>query len=417
VIVIGAGLAGLTAATELASRGVDVSVLEARDRVGGRVWSPTLVDGTPVELGGEWIFPEDRHLRSLAARYGVAVVATGTSFRHREGPVPAEEQDAFLRLAERERDGLSPEEVRLLDLGTFLDRVPGSDAAREAIRLRLQGTFAADLSLVALRTADAEGALAPAEPVNRERTARLGPGNQRLAEALAGELSDVRLGCQVHALRRVRGGVSVEGSDAGWTADAAVVATPLPITRRLLFDPVLPAPLAETFASMPMGAASKLVAGLPEIPPRFGRASPSLSMWCWTADDANGVPRPVLTSFAGATSAEEALGLTTQGPVDPRRWLATLREIAPEVGLDYAAEEVMVHRWTNDPFALGAYAVWDQGAWDRYEASGGSVDRFTHAAGAVVFAGEHTAEPEVAGTMEGAIRSGVRAAEQTEGLL
>ena len=59
VLVVGAGFAGLSAATELHDLGFDVRVLEARERVGGRVWSTTLTNGAIVELGAEWIMADD----------------------------------------------------------------------------------------------------------------------------------------------------------------------------------------------------------------------------------------------------------------------------------------------------------------------------------------------------------------------
>ena len=69
VIVVGAGLAGLTTATALADAGLDVRVLEARDRVGGRTFTK-VIDGAPIDLGGEWLGPTQRRMRALCARLG-----------------------------------------------------------------------------------------------------------------------------------------------------------------------------------------------------------------------------------------------------------------------------------------------------------------------------------------------------------
>ena len=71
VVVVGAGFAGLAAADALAEAGMDVTVLEARDRVGGRVWSQSLPDGSVIERGAEFILPDDTRIRSTAARLGL----------------------------------------------------------------------------------------------------------------------------------------------------------------------------------------------------------------------------------------------------------------------------------------------------------------------------------------------------------
>jgi len=83
VVVIGAGFAGLAAATELADRGVDVRVLEARDRVGGRVWSDR-AGGAVIERGAEFVLDGYEVLRAHAARFGLELADTGMSYYVRE---------------------------------------------------------------------------------------------------------------------------------------------------------------------------------------------------------------------------------------------------------------------------------------------------------------------------------------------
>src|SRR4051794_24122855 len=84
VVVVGAGFAGLAAAWQLQLAGVEVVVLEARDRVGGRVWSRELSSGAIVEMGAEFILPGDATIRSVAERLGLRLFVKGTTYGDRE---------------------------------------------------------------------------------------------------------------------------------------------------------------------------------------------------------------------------------------------------------------------------------------------------------------------------------------------
>jgi monoamine oxidase len=82
--VVGAGFAGLAAAYELSSQGFEVTVLEARQRIGGRVWSTNVPNGALVELGGEWISSGDHTVIELVRRLNLPLIRIGVDFRIRE---------------------------------------------------------------------------------------------------------------------------------------------------------------------------------------------------------------------------------------------------------------------------------------------------------------------------------------------
>jgi monoamine oxidase len=397
VVVVGAGFAGLSGALELHDAGLDVLVLEARERVGGRVWSTTLSNGAVVELGGEWIMPGDDTLTELAMRSGLSLVETGADYGRREpwgtDAAPLVEQERFLNAADAAWTSENPEGLKGESLGGFLDRVPGPDHVRRIVKTRLQGTFAHDLELVAARGAD--GGFQPGTGPYR----RIGKGNQWLASALAALLPDVRTGNVVDAVEREDDGVVVRVGSHEEHADAAVVAVPAPIVARMRFSPALPGDVATAYAALPMGMASKFAVATRGLPTVRARQAPDLSMWCWVANGDDGRPRPVLASFAGSPSAQHALELD-RGRVGP--WLERLRAMNHDLELE---DDPVFYVWGDDPFTLGAYSAWDDASWDRAGAFTRMVDR-------MAFAGEHTAGAEHHGTMEGALRSGRRAAAQ-----
>jgi monoamine oxidase len=408
VVIVGAGFAGLAAALELSDAGWDVTVLEARERVGGRVWSLTLANGQLAELGAEWIMPEDEAVRRLSGRFGLRLAEAGIDYRRREprgrNASTLAQVDTFLASADEAFTTLRASGRVLPSLGAFLDSVPGDARAKASVRARLQGTAATDLGLVPLGGRGGERSFRAAAAVYH----RLEAGNQSIASSVAAILPDVRLEHRVVSIEQRDDGVEVTFERAGirsvLTAEAVVIATPVRLVPEIAFVPPLPEDIQLAFEQLPMGVASKLAVPLGGEPDRCSVQSADLPFWCWVADGGDRVPRKVLTSFAGSELAQRELDIESGNKAT---WLGRLAELNPDLRFDGPP---VMKAWGQDPLARGSYSAWDQRSLER-------SDLFRRTAGRVVFAGEHTAELEQTGTMEGALRSGIRAAAQVLELL
>ncbi len=405
VTVIGAGLAGLSAALVLRDAGVAVEVIESRDRVGGRVRSAHLANGAVAEMGGEWIFDDARLFTGLCERFGLRLLPMGVDFARRDGRGSAgsrlAEQDELIRAARALAERLPPGEVDGWSLGRLLAETPGPSPARATVRARFQGTCAFDIDEIALRTALMDGMLREG---GAGPSVRVEGGNDRLAFAMAAALPVVRLGVRVDSIEWDAAGVEVLAGSERARAHAAVVAVPAPVAAGLTFLPALPPPQDEALRELPMGVAAKLVVATAGPVEPLAVQSSDAPFWCWTALGEGGVPRSCLTSFAGSP---RALARVRPGGEGGSAWLGALAGLVPEVILEGAP---LVASWGEDPHALGAYSAWDA-------ASIGRTERLREPAGRIAFAGEHTAPDGFHGTMEGALRSGRRAAGQVLGIL
>jgi monoamine oxidase len=410
-VVVGAGFAGLAAALRLAEQGLRVTVLEARDRVGGRVRSITLSNGAVAEMGAEWIEPEEAAVRDLAAQVGVELLPAGIAYRRREAAgllaASRHEQDAALAIFAAARSALPDEVVGSMSLGGFIDGLHLNTAQRATLRARLQGTFGADLSGVALWAADGYGGA----HAGAASDLRAEGGNQRIAEAAAARLPAVR---RRHTVKQIdysgEGGTPVivrgEAPSGPFSveAEAAVVAVPAPLVADIDFSPVLPAKVRTALRELPMGVAAKLAVPVEPAPSPRAIQEVDTPFWCWAAAGEWGAFRPALTSFAGSAAAMAALGV---GSGDPEPWLDLMMALNADVRR--AGDPVMV-AWESDPLARGCYAAFDNRSFERRD-----LFRRPVGGGRIAFAGEHTAA--AVGTMNGAVETGRRAAAEVLAML
>jgi monoamine oxidase len=397
VCVVGAGFAGLAAAAALADGGLEPLVLEARERVGGRVHSRRLGNGAVVELGAEFVEDDHATLLATAERLGLAMAPTGMAYGDREPRGAEVDRATVLAEVARLRDLLADRPPAGRSVAEALAELPLHPGARQAIAARLQVSAAQpveDLSAVVLGHAGSS--------FSTRESLRVAGGNQRIALRLAEGLPGaVHLGVPVRAVRWSAAGVRVAVDGAELDAEACLLAVPASVAGRIRFDPTLPAWKAEALRRVAYGHAAKLFVPLRRLPPPSAVLSVPDHYWTWTARGADGQVQPVVSAFAGSAPALAAL----QVAGGPARWRGRLAALRPDLALDRGA---VLSTWDDDPWVAAAYSTRTP-AFRRDD-----PDLLARPVGPLHFAGEHTAGPW-SGLMEGALRSGRRAAAELLG--
>jgi monoamine oxidase len=421
IIIVGGGVAGLAAARSLTRAGRSILLLEARERLGGRVYtSPTAGPGVPIELGAEFVHGRPRELweiieaahlptypvvnRHYARRDGRLIPLTGT-------------MDRVGRVLEEARD-LGDSDRSVAD---YLES--RSDADRDTLALAkgyIEGFHAGDTRNMSLQgLVHAESATSAAG----ESQFRLGVGYDVIVEWIRQQLPEsrvqIQLGTVVNEIRWTRGQVEVDIRTAAGEAQTvagvqAIVTLPLGVLKAphgapgaVRFTPALD-DKAAALERLEMGAILRLVlwfdAALWPMPDLSFLHDPSglLPIW-WTRAP---VQAPVLTGWVGGPRAAE---LAQDAP--DRVLHRALDSLAHALGLESGKvrshlREKHYHDWIGDPFSRGAYS---------YVAVGGlgAAARLAKPLeGTLFFAGEATVADGHLGTVHGAIASGYRAARE-----
>jgi monoamine oxidase len=425
VIVIGAGAAGLAAAGELVRAGRSVLVLEARDRIGGRICTRREAGlSVPVELGAEFIHGPAPLTRALLERAGAgAIDAAGSRWVLRGAKLqPAEDWLDELTAALGRTELLKQED---LSFDALLERLPGvRPEAKVAARRMAEGFDAADTARASARAITAEWA---GDTLGDTPQSRPQGGYAALLEALLEPLhaagARVQLQSPVQSLQWARGAVSVAGERVGGRFEAraarALISLPLGVllagvtgSGGVHFAPSLGAKRA-ALQGLASGAILKVLlrfrtpfweqlhAGryrdatffhAPEAPfPTF-----------WTSYPARA---PLLVAWSGGPRAQQLAAGASPAHI-ARTAVTALRSLfgdAPEV--DAQLEAYYLHEWQSDPYACGAYSYVLVGGEEARARLGEPLED------TLFFAGEAT-DLEEAGTVSGALRSGVRAARQ-----
>jgi monoamine oxidase len=398
IAVIGAGFAGLAAARRLHRAGEQVTVFEARDRVGGRVWSQpvdTFEGERFIERGAEFVLPNYERMQELLAEYELEIADMEMSYYVREpADVPG------ITAADVARTGAQAAELiatstEPLTAEDVLQRLNAAPELVDALRARIEISTAVAATDV---TADALTQVASFTP---QPSYRVNGGNQSLAHAIATELGDaIRLGTAVkRVVSHPEGGVEVVTPDGTQRFDRVIVAVPLAVLRHGDGIDVPTTPARErALAGVLQGQAAKLQVPLLTRPAASAVMSVKGRYWTWTAADSTGEVAPVLVSFIGSPAAIDAAGVVD----DPAHWLERVRALRPDLEI---GDDVVATVWSLDPFARGAYTAHAPSFTDE------DCRALEEPIGDIYFAGEYT-EPVYTGLMEGALRSGERAAER-----
>jgi len=433
VLVAGAGLAGLAAARDLSAHGASITVIDARDRVGGRVFTARsgFVNGQHAEAGADMIDEAHSETRQLAAELGLPltrILRSGWGYarpdakgrtrmvgrRGRRGTHGWDRLAGVLadliaryRLVERRWDSPITAAMARTSVAQWLDAVRADEELRSTA-CGLRGFFLADaddLSLLALVDQFAEFTESDG---GEWLTYRIEGGNDRLADALARPLGhrlhlNTELVAISHRGRGVRASVKNSLQVSTIDCDYLVSALPAPLLRRIPITPALSAPQHDAIARLKYGRATKTLLQFSRPFWRLkGRARAFGSPLSWGAVwDGNEEQRGragILSLMAGG-SASDATDTTLQrnGPSALAReldWLGSSR--ADLLGHHHTS-------WGADPWARGGYAHFDP-AFDP------SLRVWlARPSGRLFFAGEHTSF-DGQGYMNGAIQSGRRAA-------
>jgi monoamine oxidase len=430
VVVIGAGMAGLACVQKLTEASTDLLLLEAANRVGGRVRTDFAVGrGLPCEIGAfmihgkrvithEWMREFGLHARSLPTMRRARFWCNG---RVERLPLPGNIFHRTIGLRAFYQGGISlPRKLKEYDgpdlsLGEFLKRERVLPGARSIVELLYAHLSAANADDVGVRGPGSEAALADEEFFYTNF--HVVEGYEALLSGRMTPLRDhLRLKTRVTSIHRSRDGVRLEaevnGASEEFLAKRAVVTLPLGILKAdaVAFDPPLPEDKQEAIRRIAFGdvivvalrlRGGNLVDRLGDFGVLYGRGASSFHRLYVGIRN----PPPILSAFTSGREARRRAALDDEGVVQAT--LEELKSILP-AGVDPGeVEDYAIARWTHDPFVRGGYSYLPIGADLRHRlALAAPVD------GVLFFAGEATHTAGEPATVHGAIETGYRAAQE-----
>ena len=435
VVIIGAGAAGIAAARELDQQGLRLVVLEARERIGGRVWTHRdPKTPVPIELGAEFIHGSAEEIEKVLQDARLPVVDIDGRRWMVSGTRWTPLDDFWDRLY-RVMHLLDNGSKRDRSFQAFLDTRPGGRRLardRQLARQFVEGFHAADPRVISTSALAESGT--PGEEVRETRLGHIVDGYDRLIESMAAPVTDrIRLGAIVTRVKWSRGHavVAVKHSDGRdrfeVEARAVLVTVPLGVLQAqrgdvgaIVFEPDLGRVKRAALDSLVSGSVVRVALHLRErvwASEEFGNKvkdeetdalsflhsnDPDFPVW-WTAYP---LRVPVIVGWRGGPGAMR-LSQLPPDEIEARAIASLARHLRMTPRrMRSMVEGVWTHNWELDPFARGAYSYQRVGAADATDVLARPLKR------TLIFAGEATGTGGSTGTVDGAIGTGRRAAKQ-----
>jgi monoamine oxidase len=438
VVVIGAGFAGLAAARRLVAAGVEVVVLEARDRVGGRTLNADIGGGKILEMGGQWIGPTQDRVAELADAVGVATFPTHSEganlllldgrLRRYSGTIPRLAPHVLLDVAralrklnrlsrtiDPQRPWEAPDAARLdrTSVAEWAERTLFTSAAKNLLRISLRTVSGAEPEEISLlhvafyiRSAGSFELLTDVEGGAQQD--RLVGGSQEIAARVAAELgSRVVLEAPVRRISTGADGVRVDSGRETVRARRAIVAIPPNLVAGIEFDPGLPPTRTQLHQRLALGWLVKVAAVYAEPFWRAeglsGEAVNAAGPVTLTFD--NSPPEGSPGALVGFVGGADARAFARLGKSERRR--AALASFAALFGdRALAAEQYLERDWAAERWSGGGpVANFATGGWTSVGAA------LREPVGPLHWAGTETAT-RWCGYLDGAVSSGERAADE-----
>lgn len=409
IIVVGAGIAGLAASRGLAEAGRQVVLLEAAERVGGRVRTVRLAEsGLPIEEGAEFVHGRPPELLRLLDEAGLTLFEREGNFYSFENGRLREtewEESAFEILEELPEEGDMP-------FNRFLERKKLSPEKAARVRDYVEGFNAADARVIG--TAALRRQQIAEEEIEGERVFRIREGYDRVPQFLLDKFlaagGKIHLNTRATAVDWKPGEVRVLKANPEYPeirAQRVVMAVPLGVlkTEAVKIAP-LPGTAANAIHALAMGAATRITMLFRErfweqaakgMSFLFAAGEPVSVWWTSSPDDS-----PTLTGWIGGPKA--ATGPSGEALRDAA--VDTLAKVFARDDVSDLLVDWVAHDWQRDPLSLGAYSFAPVGAVEASDALAQSFDDTLY------FAGEHTDVSGQWGTTHAALRSGIRVVQQ-----
>lgn len=422
IIVVGAGMAGLSAARSLHDAGYTVTLLEGRERIGGRVWTSHAWPKTPLDMGASWIHGiEGNPITTVAKTINAQTMVTdyenailydvdGNLLGDRAWKQIERYQNKLTRAIVQAKASVQSDDYSLeAAIADVIDME--SLSAKEERQLnfflnsRIEQEWAADVAELSAKHVNDYDEFGGDDVV-------LPNGYDEIINHVAREL-DIRLGHVVEKITYNEKSVSIATNKGTFDGDRAVITLPIGVlqSRHVLFDPPLPTAKQEAIDTLGSGVFNKTYLRFPHAfwqksPEWINYLSAKRGEWSEWLNIYYYIDQPILLAFNAGRFGRAVESLSDDKMVAEA--MAVLRKMYGDNIPDPEAWQIT--RWASDPFALGSYSFLAVGA-----------SRQTRevlaepVANRLFFAGEAT-EPDYAATVHGAYLSGQREAERILGL-